>query len=61
MALLMSSTFESLTIEIYDDHGINVFTQHLEPTLNWSTTDIGLLYGDNYVKITAVGETGDIL
>lgn len=59
--LLMSSTFESLTVEIYDDHGINVFTQQLEPTLNWSTTDIGLLYGDNYVKITAVGETGDIL
>ena len=59
--LLMSSTFESLTVEIYDDHGINVFTQQLEPTLNWSTTDIGLLYGDNYVKITAVDETGDIL
>lgn len=57
--LLMSSTFEALTVNVADDHGINVFTQELTPALNWSTENIGLLCGDNYVTVTAVQPDGE--
>lgn len=59
--LIMSSSFESLNVEICDDHGINVFNQTIEPAFNWQTTDLGLLYGDNYVTITAQEPNGDAI
>ena len=59
--LLMSSMFESLTIEVFDDHGINVFSEDIPPSLNWTTTNLGLLCGDNYVKVTALDANGEIL
>ena len=58
--LMMSSMFETLTVNIYDDLGINVFSQTLTPSQIWSTIDIGLLYGDNYVEITATESNGNV-
>lgn len=57
--LLMSTLFDTLTVDIRDDHGINVFTQELTPSLYWSTQNIGLLCGDNYVTVTAVQPDGE--
>ncbi len=59
--LLMSSMFESLSVDVFDDLGINVFSQQLTPALEWSTANLGLLVGDNYVKITAQETNGNII
>ena len=59
--LLMSSMFEQMSVDIYDDHGINVFSQEIPPSFNWNTSSIGLLYGDNYVEIKATEPDGTVM